>query len=670
MIPRWSICIVASVVVLGLRADGRVVINEIFYHAPDEIKQLEYIELHNSGDEAVDLSGWGFTKGVRFKFDPGMEIPAKGFLVLCRNKKRFSEFYNTPVAAEFKSKLSNKGERLELSDARGRIVDIVKYQDSAPWPLGADGLSGSLERICPEAAGDNPANWACSPLSTGHLKPAGTPGKTNANYCAHLPPIIANVKLTPENPAPDEPVAVEATVRDASGVMEVKVVYRIAGHGVEKPEVSLPMQKASDERYTAVIPGQAANQLIRLRLEATGAKGDRRIFPAPTEPRPALSAYVYKPIKPGKIPFGWMITTGRAGNGAFIYFDPATNKVEVFDFVEIDDRGGGYKVHFGKGQMLRQMSTINVIFDNDRAALVEPLSYEVYRRVGMAAEQSYQMRLWFNGRPMGYHIVVEQPNRAFLRRNQMDEDGNLYKLLWYERGVERQHEKKTNTREGHNDIIKLVEALQSSKADPQWEVIRKYFDVEQVATYFAVNMVLSHWDGFFNNYFTYHDTERTGKWTMFPWDQDKTWGIHDGISDRQIFYDMPITFGMQADGRRQGGAAWWRPPGYFSGPLLANAQFRKVFLARTKEILETVYTEQVFGPIIDALGDRLRDEVKIRAEINQESVSSAVQRFEMHLKNLHEHIKKRREFLLAQDEIKKTPGRIGDKANSAATASR
>ncbi|HTD87757.1 MAG TPA: lamin tail domain-containing protein, partial [Candidatus Binatia bacterium] len=188
MIPRWSICIVASVVVLGLRADGRVVINEIFYHAPDEIKQLEYIELHNSGDEAVDLSGWGFTKGVRFKFDPGMEIPAKGFLVLCRNKKRFSEFYNTPVAAEFKSKLSNKGERLELSDARGRIVDIVKYQDSAPWPLGADGLSGSLERICPEAAGDNPANWACSPLSTGHLKPAGTPGKTNANYCAHLPP--------------------------------------------------------------------------------------------------------------------------------------------------------------------------------------------------------------------------------------------------------------------------------------------------------------------------------------------------------------------------------------------------------------------------------------------------------------------------------------------------
>jgi hypothetical protein len=34
-------------------------------------------------------------------------------------------------------------------------------------------------------------------------------------------------------------------------------------------------------------------------------------------------------------------------------------------------------------------------------------------------------------------------------------------------------------------------------------VIQDNFNVNQVATYFAVNMVLSHWDGYFNNYFTY-----------------------------------------------------------------------------------------------------------------------------------------------------------------------
>jgi CotH kinase protein len=42
-------------------------------------------------------------------------------------------------------------------------------------------------------------------------------------------------------------------------------------------------------------------------------------------------------------------------------------------------------------------------------------------------------------------------------------------------------------------------------------------------------MCLSQWDGFLNNYFTYHVATRSGKWEMYPWDQDKTWSFHDGI---------------------------------------------------------------------------------------------------------------------------------------------
>lgn len=44
----------------------------------------------------------------------------------------------------------------------------------------------------------------------------------------------------------------------------------------------------------------------------------------------------------------------------------------------------------------------------------------------------------------------------------------------------------------------------------------------------------------------------------------------------------------------------------------------------------------------------------------------------MHLKNLREHIKKRRDFLLAQDEIKNTPSRIrpDQPARSGTTASK
>src|SRR5690606_30401642 len=118
-------------------------------------------------------------------------------------------------------------------------------------------------------------------------------------------------------------------------------------------------------------------------------------------------------------------------------------------------------------------------------------------------------------------------------------------------------------------------------------VIQSHFNVDQVINYFAVNMCLSHWDGFFNNYFAYHDRKGTGKWEMYPWDQDKTWGFHDATHANKPFFDMPITFGMKGDTPPDGGPpvlrpeSWWRPPGFFSGPLLANPEFRKRFLQRT-----------------------------------------------------------------------------------------
>src|SRR6266540_2064558 len=299
-------------VLLTLVANAGVVINEVFYHAPEDVEDLEYIELHNPSDQPADLSGWAFTKGIKYKFAAGTRLEAKGFLVLCRNRGRFAEFYDAPVAGIFHERLSNKGERLELSDASGKVVDTVRYADSAPWPMGADGFSGSLERINPAASGEDPSNWASSPLSENRSKPAGSPGKVNASFSANLPPVISNAKFAPENPSPDQPITVEADVRDADRVAEVDLLYRLAGPGVESPESSLPMQKSSEGHYTATIPGQSKDQLVRFRIRASDAKGAWRLFPAETEPRPAFSGYVHGPIEPAKIPIGWVIDTTEA----------------------------------------------------------------------------------------------------------------------------------------------------------------------------------------------------------------------------------------------------------------------------------------------------------------------------------------------------------------------
>jgi hypothetical protein len=281
--------------------------------------------------------------------------------------------------------------------------------------------------------------------------------------------------------------------------------------------------------------------------------------------------------------------------------------------------------------------------------MIEPLAYELYRRAGMASPQSGHLRLWVNGQPLGYQLYVEQVNRAFLRRNKINDDGNLYKLLWFGGDAVGQHEKKTNTRTGHDDLLDLLDLLEKNKGDALWAVIKKQFDVEQVINYFAVNTLLSHWDGFFNNYFTYHDARGTGRWTLYPWDQDQTWSV-SGMGNAESLAQMPLTFGMAGDS--PSGAFWWRPPGYFSGPLLANPPFRQLYLARTKQLLEAVFNEKALRPLLDETAERLRPELKQRAEIFKTDPAVAESRFERLTEALRQHIRKRGEFLLAQDEIK------------------
>lgn len=670
---------------------GRVVINEVMYHAPADLEDLEYIELHNSADAPADIGGWAFTKGIKLKFPAGEKIPARGFVVLARNADRFKEFYGFPPRATFEQKLSNNGERLELVDAKGAVMDAVAYKDHAPWPKGADGQSGSLERISPEAPGEDPANWTSSPLAADHRRPRGTPAQINTAFQKTLPPTFTKVRFAPEDPAPNQGVSVEATLKYSKELKEVALLYRLASPGSESPETAVPMHRNADDSYAATIPGQSKDRLIRFRLKATDADGAVRFYPAETEPRPALSYYVHEALQPAKIPFAWIINTTpgelKGGNreqfkfgpwapqgnkkpetpykSAFIYYNPETRKTQVYDFVQVQPRKGGRKVHFYSDQPLEEMTGINLIFEYDeRFPLTESLAYEVYRRAGMPAEKSYQVRTWVNGQPIGYQLLVEQPNRGFLRRHKIRDDGNLYKLLWYNQGLADQHEKKTNIRAGKEDLIALEKQLTSTKDREQWEVIKKNFDVEEVANYFAVNTALSYWDGFFNNYYTYHDAHGTGKWTMFPWDQDKTWGITDNSG--KPFYNMPLTFGMNGDhppgslrspgpGSFDVGHSWWRPPGWFSGPLLANAYFRRVYLTRVRDIIENIYTEKDFLPLIDAMGDRLRDDVRLRAELHREDPAAAMQRFDHNLNFMREHLKKRREFLLAQKELQSLP---------------
>lgn len=668
-------------------ASAEIVINEVLYNAPDDL-DLEFIELHHPGDEPIELSSWSLSdeKGTLYTFPSGTWLDPGSFIVVCRAPDLFEEFYEFKAAGTMDHGLGNGGDEVILEDAAGRLIERVAYEDKAPWPVVADGLSASLERLHPSAASQLPDSWAPSPSSTEYkTRPGGTPGRRNAAAVSSEPPRVVEQLPTPERLELDEALNLQLELDpDGPPPSAVHVTYQFVTEAGLGDEQRLPL-KSSGFTYTGTIPAQDAKGILRYAFEISGQDGATRRFPHLHALRSMFSVYVSPPVTVGMLPGAHFILPERdltetrrfryrqgnprenvraQGKDAVVLTDEETGESVLFDFIHITPRTGGHKVRLHKDRLWRGLSTINVLqMYSPRHTLCESLAFEFHRRAGVPASWADYFRVSIDGRDEGIHLAFEQPNKAFLRRHQLDDDGNLYKAIWqgnhhpspraYPADIRPstligRHEKKTNVHEDYQDLVDLVERLESGVAlDPPDEIIN----------YFAANSLLSHWDGFHNNYFLYHEvSKKTDKWWMFPWDQDKTWGFHDGIHGDEVFVDLPLEAGMEgflppgAKGpdRRHShaiglpGAPWYRYGGEVSRAVLAHPETRQLFLKRVRELATTVFTEESFGPEIDRLEKRLLPEASSQL---QTEIRKTLQLYRTHLT-------KRRRYVLDQPEIR------------------
>ena len=139
-----------------------IVINEIFYHAIGDGPE-QWIELHNKGAAAVDLSGWKFSEGVDFSFPAATGIPAGGYLVVAWNPAAFTAIHPAFAAmGPWNGSLSGRGERVLLRDANDNIADEVRYFDGGRWSEWADGGGSSLELRDARSDNSRAESWAAS----------------------------------------------------------------------------------------------------------------------------------------------------------------------------------------------------------------------------------------------------------------------------------------------------------------------------------------------------------------------------------------------------------------------------------------------------------------------------------------------------------------------------
>lgn len=161
--------------------------------------EFEFVELHNVGSSAIELSGFRFTDGIGLEFPMGTLLEAGAFVVLAENRTAFTQRYPA-VTPDFvyTGQLSNTGERLALADPAGVVALEMAYGVDAPWPTGADGLGFSLVPANPLAAprpGDATA-WRAS------SRVGGSPGSEDAS-AGILPVLVHEVLAHTDPPALD-----------------------------------------------------------------------------------------------------------------------------------------------------------------------------------------------------------------------------------------------------------------------------------------------------------------------------------------------------------------------------------------------------------------------------------------------------------------------------------
>lgn len=110
------------------------VINEIHYHPPNKTQFEEFIELHNPGAAAVGLEGWRLEDGVQFTFPAGTSLAGGGYLVVAQDPLAFRARFGFTPLGPWVGVLNNQGERLQLRDLNGHLVDEVSYEAGFPWP--------------------------------------------------------------------------------------------------------------------------------------------------------------------------------------------------------------------------------------------------------------------------------------------------------------------------------------------------------------------------------------------------------------------------------------------------------------------------------------------------------------------------------------------------------
>lgn len=501
-------------------------------------------------------------------------------------------------------------------------------------------------------------------------RPSATPSMPNTALRNALPPEISNVSRSPAEPSSTSIVTIAARVRSILPLETLELTYWV---DLKPAPTTLALlddgahgdEEAADGIYGAQLLAFPHNTIITYRLRATDTAGGVAMSPHQWDPTGVHGYYVNDLRPDSKLPIQSVLLqhTSRSKPRTVIdqldcmhYWTGAFAQAgELYPAVSIRMRGSSVcrtpkpylKLRFQKGHAFDGQRKLNYQgLWTDKSLVREKLAYEVFNNLGYPACRDEFVRLHANGQYYGLFTAVENVDERFLSRHGLDSDGNLYKSISSNEGPDQGGpsfwEKKTNEDGDHSDLEAFLKDLNAAPITS----LRTFFPTriyeERLIDYQVGQILIDNLDHTSHNHYIHRDPA-SGKWTLFPWDLDLTFGKSGVFDDGEIIPGFTPWFGTAVDGEFQS----YLLDRFFSD---AGSWYRRAYLIRLFDQLQERFTEERYAARLDELKGLLFEEqdqdIRMWGRLTDQGGGQFPRDFLSNLARVAYYVQQRRPFLL------------------------
>jgi len=375
-----------------------------------------------------------------------------------------------------------------------------------------------------------------------------TPGAPNNSGISNLPPIISFVGHSPLVPEDSETITVTAKITETSlPVDNVSLHYRV----MYGSEIIVSMTDIGSGIYSGNIPAiaSAPGEMVRYYITASDTSGSTLrwpLFAAPTDTE-YLGTVINDPLIITNIPvYHWFVEDPTAADSYLQVDTPCSffYNNEFYDNIFCRLRGGSssyqtkkpHKFEFNAdhefkfSEKYKRADEINVMAAyNDTSYMRDFLSWEILKDSSLPYCFTEIVQMRQNGTFYGLEVCVEQIDGHFLRRQNINDNGSLYKSPAPGTLIELSSignlEKKRPKDGDFSDMTNFMNGLHL----PTEAQIKTYMldnvNIPEVVNYLAAHRIFMEFDFTSKNYYLYNDSEKRGEWTIYAWDKDLTFGM-------------------------------------------------------------------------------------------------------------------------------------------------